>query len=201
MIKQPHLKIICLSLAIASLLAGVTYYFTNKSPVEPMIPTNTQPNISTWKTYENAELGFSIKYPAQYVITADVQASGTPRTSAIGSVYITNPEDTSRYEFHVVPMHLVITTQPIIYKGTIYHTLNTYMQSGLFKQNGAINPSGKVVNVHGKKALLYHFISGNTAEDAPTNLYIFIHNDLIYEFYFNANDPNELSMFLSIVWK
>src|SRR3569623_1096965 len=82
-------------------------------------PVAPQANdTSVWKTYTDQMTGFTIKYPPQY--EASGKFNNTPEWGSSNFVSISDPTDTSNYEFHVGVMSSVLQKQPITASGKIY---------------------------------------------------------------------------------
>lgn len=149
----------------------------------PIIPQTT---ISTddWEIYQNEKFGFKVKYPPQYSIKTNSRLDEVDWKSAT-FLSIFDPKDTSGYEFHVIPVHVVLDKQPLIHGGEVYHTIDDFIQSGVQKIDAK---KTDFVLINGMKTVHYQF-EQDGAPDAPTEEYIFIKNDLLYRVFLNANNP------------
>lgn len=171
-------------------------YLTSSSPV-----IEIQSDISTWKTYRSEEYGFSIKYPPKYVVEGGFVATSTPWVwTSFMTIY--DSRKTLTGEFARTPVQVTLQRQPVKYKGRIFHTITEYYKSGVQDQmiQGFQAPTGKLVTVNGVQAITYHYLPGDAGGGASDSYY-FIKNDLIYEFSFDASDPNEKEILESISWQ
>ncbi len=188
---------ILVSIVAILIVAGGLYFTLHSSQSDGELRTD----VSKWKTYKDSEFGFSIKYPPQYAIETNVVASGTVWGSrSLLTIYDT--ANTSTYEFHVGPGSLTLQKQPVTANGKIYHTIQEYKESGVADSmiQGIPKPIGELIMVNGVQALKYHFPAGD-ATDTSSDSYIFIKNDLIYQFGFNSDDPYKEKMLNSITWQ
>lgn len=196
-------KLIITVVAVLLLGAAGFYFFCNKqATTESQVLSTTTPQVpGTWKTYQNQKLGFSIKYPPQYSIEVSPLPAPLPTGEDWASadfISIFDPKDTSTREFHIIPVHIFLQKQPVNDQGKTYHTAGEYIQSGEFTENGASNPKGELVTVNGEEAVHYKFPMD--AEDAPTDGYYFIKDDLIYQVFLKANDPYQEQILQSITF-
>lgn len=186
---------------VAILIVGGLYFATYKSSDNAPQTTQqgTQTQATTWKTYTDADTGFTFKYPSQYT----VEASPAP-TSDWGSrsllIVDDNPGSTSSKP-RSVPMTVGLQKQPVAANGKIYHTIAEYQQSGTAAQmvQGVSNPNGELTTVNGMQALLYHIPPADSTGIGGDS-YFFIKDDLIYEVGINPNDPLAIEMLKSISW-
>lgn len=185
--KKTTILIVVITVVLL-VIGGICILLNNKVDTEDwIVPTTTTQTQESWKEYRNQELEFSIKYPPQYAI----EASPLPTSDEWAStdfISIFDPKDTSKYEFHVIPAHIVLQRQPVTDQGKVYRTISDYVRSGEFMESGALNPEGEIERINGEEVVHYKFPQGD-AEDAPIDTYYFIKNDLIYQVFLNANDP------------
>lgn len=197
-------KITIIAIVVALVAAGGVYFVLHKNS-DNVPTTQTKTDISTWKIYQNKEFGFSIKYPPQYVVKEDIVATGTPWGSR-GLLTISRFEDKSPQtmapKFHVVSVQVTLQRQPVVASGQVFHTIVEFQKSGYpdLVVQGVPDPVGKLVIVNGVQALAYHTLPGDVVE-VPGDIYFFIKDNLVYEFSFDASDPNEKTMLESIIWQ
>lgn len=193
-----------LSIALTTIIiGGGIYYFTHSKNLTSRPETQTI-DTSTWKTYENAEFGFSIKYPPSYVVQEDSVATGVPWTSR-GLVTISRsdtPPQSVRPTSGIVSAQVTLQRQPVIANGKIYHTVAEYQKSGTAAQlmPEAPSPNGELVTVNSVQALAYHLPPGDIVA-ISSDSYFFIKNDIVYEISFSGDDPNGKAMLQSITWQ
>jgi PsbP-like protein len=186
------------------LVVGGLWYFLNKQDHNNQIsqsPNTQTTDSASWKTFTDAETGFSFRYPPQYAATAEPAPTNT-KWSERRIVTIADPKDKSTYEFHIFPGSVMLEKQPLsMADGTIYHTVVEYQQSGIAAKTLQTVPDtkGELVTVNGMQALKYYLPAGD-ATDAAVNDYLFIKDDLVYEIGFNANNPYKDQMLRSITW-
>ncbi|HWA92088.1 MAG TPA: hypothetical protein VG889_18760 [Rhizomicrobium sp.] len=184
-----------LALAVFLLIAAVVAITLSR---QSAAPSDTG---SAWKSYTDADTGFTISYPSQYAVDAHEVASGTPWGShTLLNIY--DPSATPSGEFGIGPASVVLVKQPTEADGKIYHEVADYDQSGAADRSiqGISPPKGKRLTVGGKEALFYHFPPGD-ASDASVDEYVFIHDDLIYRVSLDAADPGAQRMLASIAWR
>lgn len=200
-------KIIIVSVVVFFLLGVASFYFssirqtnTRIETENQVLSTTTPQTQGTWKTYQNQELGFSIKYPSVYSIEVTPLSTSSDWLSA-DFIAISNPKDTSTREFHIIPVRVFLQKQPVVYGGRIFRTVKDYIQSDEYTEGEASNSKDrdKLVTINGEQAIRRHSLQGD-AEDAPTDGYYFIKNDLIYQVSLNANDPYRQQILESITF-
>lgn len=161
-------------------------------------PGSLTSDYADWKTYTDPMTGFSVSYPPQY----EARGGFTVIDGLMSSdLVIADPSDTSTYEFHAVPMHVLLQTQPIGEGDEVYHTIAQYQQSSVAAEmaQGATNPKGDQILINGEQALMYYFPKGD-AEEAATYAYFFIKNDELFQIFFNADGPYMDPMLHSIAF-
>jgi hypothetical protein len=71
--------VVVLAVAVVLVAGGIWYYEANKSPViipqndtpvSPTVQPTLDPLTTNWKTYQNNQLGFTAKYPPDWVVSA-----------------------------------------------------------------------------------------------------------------------------------
>lgn len=196
-------KILLIAIVVLIIIASGLYFATHKRSENMQPATQNQTDILAWKTYQNTEFGFSIKYPSPYVVKEDVVATGTPWGSrSLLSIYdISNTSYTAASEFDPIAIHITLQRQPVLANGEIYHTVAEYQRSGAAAQmvQGAPNPNGELVMVNGVEALKYYFPPVDVV-GVSTEAYFFIKNNLIYEVSLIADNPDGKAMLQSIAW-
>ncbi len=196
-------KIIITIIVLLGVAAAAGFYFFLNKQVgtedRASLTTTTQ-RQGVWKTYQNQELGFSIKYPPEYSIEVNSSFTGSDWMSA-DFISIFDPKDTSTNEFHVIPVHIVLQRQPVTYGGQIYRTVRDYIQSDEYTKGEASNSKDRdtLITVNGEEAIHHHSLQGD-AEDASVDSYSFIKNDLIYLIFLNAKDPYREQILQSITF-
>ncbi|HFC10818.1 MAG TPA: hypothetical protein ENJ75_01320 [Candidatus Kaiserbacteria bacterium] len=112
-----------------------------------------------------------------------------------------NPNSTSSFA-RAVPMTVGLQKQPVLADRKIYHTIVKYQQSGTPAKmmQGVTHPDGNIVSVNGMQALLYH-IPPADFPGTGGDVYLFIHNDLIYEVGIDPNNPLSIQILNSIHWQ
>jgi hypothetical protein len=158
--------------------------------------------ISSSTTYENKAFGFSIHFPSRYGLIEDdptLSPDGVPGGWYQASfIKIYDKNDKSTYEFHVIPVNVVVKRQPISMDAPIYHTVEDYWRTDEIGLTGASDPHGDLISVNGEHAIHYRFPDDGGAADAPSEEYLFIHHDIIFDIFFNSNDPYHKQILESI---
>lgn len=194
-------------IAVVTVLVAVsgTYFVLNKNSATSLGEVQESSDISTWKTYQNKEYGFSINLPRQYVVKEEVIATSTEWGSR-GLVVVSRFEDKTppavRPTYGIVSVQVNLQRQPVVASGQIFHNVADFYKSGYpdLVTQGIPDPVGRLVVVNGTQLLTYHTFPGDTG-DYSGDIYFFIKDDLIYEFSFDAADPNEKMMLESITWQ
>lgn len=167
---------------------GVACY--DVKPASAQAPTT---DTSNWKTYENQEFGFSIKYPPNYSTRENPLELNDPSWDNMGLLDIFG---TTKNEFggsSVVAVYL--QKQPIVSGGVVYHTARDYMQR--FYLGARKDPTAELVSINGVEAVR-HQLSQGYAEDDRYPTYYFVRDDLIYQVVLNENDPNHDAIIQSV---
>ncbi len=141
------------------------------------LTSTTNSVTSDWKTYTNNELGYSIKYPANYKITDNNVLASNKFVSAI-SLQISDPVNKA-IEFNPL-LSVDIIKQPYIVKDKIFINAKEYANS---RYEGLQNLS-IVEKVKGDPSIVE--VSGMTQSEVSSELLQFkmlvgINNGLIYE--------------------
>lgn len=195
-------KILLIAIVVLIIITGGIYFATHKRSENMQPAIQNQTDISAWKTYQNTEFGFSIKYPPQYVVKEDVVATGTPWGSR-GLLTISRTDELPQgLTWKLSTVQVTLQRQPVLANREIYHTVSEYQRSGAAAQmvQGALNPDGELVTVSGAQALMYRFPPGDIMETPSTEVYFFIRNDLIYKVGLIVGDPGGKAMLQSIAW-
>lgn len=168
----------------------------NKNIQEKGTSSDSSSNSAAWKTYRNEKLGFQIQYPNIYVVTENPVFATTvddPRWKEMDFLSIIDPGDTSNYEFHVIPAHIVLERQPLTATGPVYKSVDELVQNGVL----GLPKGASVLTINGRKVAYAHSQPG-TAEDAPSDMYVFMQNKLLYFVFINTQNPYAKQMLDSI---
>lgn len=186
--------------AILLIGGGVYLYVHNKQSNQPMAVNPTTQATSTaqatnsqtadWKTYQNQQLGLSIKYPQQYAVEENTTTSiSDAEWTQMDLFTIYDPTKPSDKAGFPTVLNATLERQSSIFPaGKIYHTIDDFI-SGYY----------------GSKSSAYEFISTNggirMAYDLSLSEYVFMKNDLIYDLYASSTDPYLNEIIQSISFK
>lgn len=197
--KKQHLIVL---ITVSVLLIGGLYFVLSKKSNSLSQTTQKQQDVTTWKTYQNKEYGFSIKYPSHYVTEEDSISTSIQWKSKTLIVISSNMANTTKSEIGIPSVRVILKRQPVVASGKIFHNVVDFYKSGypdLIIQ-GIPDPKGTVLSMNGKQVLTYRVPAGDVI-NVPEDVYFFVKNDIIYQFSFDASDQNEKAILESIAWQ
>ena len=151
--------------------ATTTVLITNQSATTTQI---SSPQTASWKIYQNQEFGLKMKYPPQYSVD-DNSSINNPKWTQMNLLAVYDPTKPSSKAGFPTILNVTLEKQSSVFsKGELYHTIDDF-----------------ITGYYGNKSSAYEFISTKNGVRVAHYLseYIFMKNDLIYEFQFDSKSP------------
>ena len=134
-------------------------------------------------TYYNPALNLEVTSPSIYSYTVGASRWSKDQSYA-STIRLFDPNDTSTYEFHVLPVSINALKQEST-AGRVYLSTEEYVKNMKYLNEH----SHEFVSINAV-TMAYFEYEKSDAEDAPINMYLFVKDELVYEIYINANNPD-----------